>query len=177
MKAFKTLSITLAILVAAIGLTVLVTGLLLPAERTFANEIEIDAPADMVWQVIADKRRYTEWQTQLESVHVIDDENWVEHAKDAPEPLRFRLVRDSRPTRLELEYTMGDLMSGRWIGEIEPTPTGVRLRTIDSYKVDGWMTKILTGVFFDLDDFAKGWNMKLKQRAEKLTKNSEERTQ
>ena len=64
------------ILVVAVGVTIL--GFFVPAEREFANEIEVDAPADRVWQVITDKARYTEWQTQLERVEIVSDEEWID---------------------------------------------------------------------------------------------------
>jgi hypothetical protein len=46
----------------------------------------------------------------------------------------------------------------------------VRLKTVDSYKTDGWLMKMLIGAFFDLDEFAKDWNNKLKQRVETLNR-------
>ena len=63
---------------------------------------------------------------------------------------------------------MGNTMQGRWKGEMTPTANGVRLKTTDSYKTDGWLMKVMLGAFFDLDKFAKDWNNKLKQRAETL---------
>jgi len=146
----------------------LVAGLLVPAERSFSNEIEINAPAEMVWQVITDKGRYTEWQTGITRVDVIDEKNWVEHIKDSQEPLRFTLGADRRPESMEFNYSMGDSFHGHWKGEITTNATGVRLKTTDGYKVDGWMSKVLIGVFFDQDRFAKDWNSKLKTRVESL---------
>lgn len=146
----------------------LVAGLLVPAERSFSNEIEIEATAESVWQVITDKSRYTEWQPSIKKVDVIDERNWVENLKDSQEPLRFSLVADRRPESMEFGYSMGDSFHGHWKGEMTSTATGVRLKTTDGYKVDGWITKILIGMFFDLDSFAKDWNSKLKARVESL---------
>ena len=156
------------ILVVAVGVTIL--GFFVPAEREFANEIEVDAPADRVWQVITDKARYTEWQTQLERVEIVSDEEWIEYPKDYPEPLHFQLVRDGRPSRMEISYKLGDAMHGHWSGEITPTAKGVKLKTIDGYQTHSWMMKMMLGSFFDLDAFAKDWNSKLKQRAETLNR-------
>lgn len=139
---------------------------MIPEKRSFTNEVEIGAPAEKVWEVITDKKSYAEWQTAIAKVEIIDDKTWLEYPKDAPEPLKFSVAKDERPTRMEFHYTMGDSFSGHWKGEITPTATGVRLRTTDSYKVDGWLTKILIGLFFDMDSFAKDWNSKLKARVE-----------
>lgn len=141
-------------------------GLMMPAERSFTNEVEINAPADKVWQVLTDRTRYAEWQNKIERVEAIDEKNWIEYAKDAPAPLRFSVVRDDRPQEMELHYAMGDSYEGRWTGEITPTATGVKLRTTDSTHAKDWFTKVFTGLFFDLDSFAKDWNSKLKQRVE-----------
>lgn len=152
----------------ALVAAVAIAGSLIPAERSFENEIAIDASADDVWAVLTDRARYTEWQTELEKVEIVDDANWIEYPKSAPEPLRFKLASDARPGRMEFSYTMGDAIHGHWTGDITPTATGVTLRTVDSYKVEGWTTKVLMGVFFDLDSFAKDWNSKLKQRVENI---------
>lgn len=143
---------------------------MLPAAQSFENEVEIAASAEKVWEVIADKKRFAEWQTQLEKLEIIDEKNWLEYPKDSLEPLKFSLASDDRPAKMEFRYTIGDSFSGQWKGEILPTPTGVELKTIDSYSTQGWLTKILIYAFFDLDSFAKDWNAKLKQRVESSNK-------
>ena len=168
MRILKKLLIAAAAVILVVALAILVSGFFVPAERSFTNEIDIDAPADKVWQVLTDKKRYTEWQTQLERVEITDDQHWIEYPKDTPEPLLFRLANDSRPSSMEFSYTMGSAINGHWKGEIAPIANGVRLRTTDSYKTDSWLMKIMLTAFFDLDRFAKDWNNKLKQRVETL---------
>jgi uncharacterized protein YndB with AHSA1/START domain len=162
----KKLLVAVAVVAFVLVAGVAVAGLMMPAEQSFENEIAIDASAEDLWRVITDKSRYTEWQTDLERVEIIDDANWVEYPKSAPEPLRFTLVDDSRPSRMEFSYTMGDAIHGHWTGDVTPTATGVKLRTVDSYKADGSIMKIVMGAFFDLNSFAKDWNAKLKKRVE-----------
>ena len=168
MRILKKLLIAVAAVILVVTLAIVVAGFFVPAERSFANEIDINAPADKVWQVLTDKKRYTEWQSQLERVEITDDQHWIEYPKDAPEPLSFRLENDSRPSSMEFSYTMGTAINGNWKGEIAPTASGVRLRTIDSCRTNSWLMKIMLAAFFDLDSFAKDWNEKLKQRVETL---------
>jgi len=168
MAILKKLLIAAAFAIFVVAVAIAVGSYFIPSERSFTNEIEINAPAEKVWQVITDRERYTEWQNQLERVEIIDSSSWIEYPKNSPEPLKFRLADDKRPTRMEFEYAMGDAMKGHWSGDLTPTSAGVRLRTVDSYKTDGWLMKMLMGAFFDLDSFAKDWNSKLKQRAETL---------
>ncbi len=166
MKIAKFLLIGLGIfLLVCIG-AFIVAGLTLPASQSFTNEVEIIAPADKVWDVVTDKKRYPEWQTQLEKIEVTDDKNWVEYPKGSPQPLHFALANDERPGKMEFHYTMGPSISGHWKGELTPTATGVKLRTTDSYQTEGWLTKILIYAFFDMGTFAKDWNEQLKKRVE-----------
>src|SRR5205809_645237 len=105
----RVVKILLALVGGVIALSVaaiVAAGLLIPAERSFANEIELNAPAERVWQVITDRAKYPEWQANLTKIEVIDDKNWVEYPKDSPEPLRFTLAKDERPTRMEFAYKM-----------------------------------------------------------------------
>jgi uncharacterized membrane protein len=144
----------------------LIAGLLVPSERSSVNEVEIEAPPERVWQVMEERSKYAEWQTNLTKVEVIDEKNWVEYPKDSPDPLKFTETRDERPRQMEFAYTMGSSFAGKWSGDATPSASGTHLKTTDSYSADGWLTKILVYMFFDYDKFAKDWNNKLKQRVE-----------
>lgn len=170
MKVLKTILLVIGAFVLAVVVAFVVAGILIPAGQSFENETEINAPAEKVWEVITDKKRYTEWQTAIDRVEVIDEKIWIEYPKGSPEPLRFSLANDERPQRMEFHYAMGDSFSGHWKGEITPTATGVKLKTSDSYTTKGWLTKIMIYTFFDLGSFAKDWNQKLKTRVEELNK-------
>lgn len=168
MKIVKILSVTALLLFAVIFLAVVIAGVLIPAEQSFTNTVEINASADKVWNVLTDKERFPEWQTKLSKVEVTDDQNWVEYPKDAPEPLRFSVAKDERPNSMSFNYKMGDSFVGGWSGRVTPKAAGVQLETVDSYEAKGWVTKILMYIFFDFDKFAEDWNSKLKQRVETL---------
>lgn len=170
MKILKIIVGAIGVLVLVCVAAVLIAGMVLPASQSFTNEVEINAPAEKVWDVIADKKRYNEWQTQLDKVEVTDEKNWVEYPKNSPEPLKFSVAADERPAKMEFHYTMGDSFSGHWKGEITPTATGVKLKTTDSYATDGMLTTILIYAFFDLNYFAREWNGLLKTRVESLNK-------
>lgn len=170
MKVLKIFLFAIGLLVLILAAAIVIAGIAIPAGQSFENEIEINAPAERVWQVITDKSRYTEWQDQLDKVDVIDDKSWVEYPKGSPEPLKFSIASDERPSRMEFHYTMGDSFSGHWKGEITPSPSGVKLKTTDSYSTQGWLTKIMIYAFFDLGSFARDWNARLKTRVESLNR-------
>ncbi len=170
MRWLKTALLVIGVAFFLLAAAFVLGGLLIPDGQSFENDIEINASAEEVWQVIADKERYTSWQTSIEKVEKIDDKNWIEYPRNVPEPLRFNLAKDERPTSMEFQYTMGDSFAGQWKGEITPTATGVRLKTTDSYSTRGWPTKIMIYIFLDLNSFAMDWNVKLKERVETLSK-------
>src|SRR5690242_6813097 len=125
MKILKKLLIAAAVLVFLAVAAIVVAGFFIPSERSFVNEIDIDAPADRVWQVIGDRNKYPEWQTQLDRVEIIDDRTWIEHPRESADTLRFQVVRDDQPASMEMSYTMGTAIRGAWKGEMTPTPSGV----------------------------------------------------
>jgi len=170
MKIVKILLFAVMALILFVTTAFVAAGLLVPESRSFANEIEINAPADVVWQVINDRGKYTEWQTNLTKVDIVDDKNWVEYPKDSPEPLKFSLAKDERPNGMEFDYTIGASFAGKWTGELTQTSWGSKLKTVDSYSAKGWVTKILIYAFFDMKVFSRDWNNKLKQRAESLNR-------
>ena len=140
----------------------------LPNERSFTNEIEIRAPAEIVWNVISDRGHFAEWQGDLSKLEIVDDTHWIEYPVNSPEPLNFSLVEDDRPLSMTFEYTMGDSFRGKWVGILDQAPDGVRLRTRDSYVSSSRPAKVVIAMFFDMDGFAKRWNASLKRRAESL---------
>lgn len=170
MKVLKVITGAIIVLILLCVLAFAAAGLAVQAEASFVNDVEINAPVERVWYVVTDKGKYTEWQTNLSRVEITDEENWVEYPKDSPEPLKFSLATDARPEWMEFHYTMGDTFSGHWKGEATSTSAGTHLKTTDSYKADGWVTKILIWLFFDYDLFAKDWNKKLKAQVENLSR-------
>ena len=168
MKVLQVIFGAIGILVLLFVIAFVVLGAALPATQSYANEVEIHATADKVWEVINDRKKFPEWQDQLLRVEIIDDKSWLEYLKNSDEPLRFTLATDNRPSKMEFHYTMGDQFAGHWSGEITPTANGVRLKTNDSYVTERTISKILVYTFFDIDAFAKEWNAKLKERVESL---------
>ena len=156
------------VVVASAAAAFLVALLLIPSERSFVNEVVIDAPPEQVWAVINDRERFPEWQRKVKSVETVNANSWLEHIDGSADPLRFTVAADEQPSRMEFHYSMGDSFSGHWKGEAVAQGSGTRLKTTDSYSADGSLTKVLIYAFFDLDSFAKEWNAQLKTRVEDL---------
>ena len=167
----KILKLLLKLAIGLIGLLVLVfvlAGLLIPSEKTFTQETVIDASPETVWSVLTDREKYPEWQDKLSGVEIKDDENWVEISKDAG-PIDFKFVKRDKPKLLELNYSTQSGVNGEWRGELKSMGDGkTTVTTTDKSIVNSWVAKIFMSMFFDVEDFARDWNQKLKKRAESL---------
>ena len=158
----------LVLLIGLLAIGYIVGGLLIPREKTFTQETEINASKETVWRVLNDREKYPEWQDKLEKVEVRDESNWTEVAQDAG-PIEFTVVRKDEPNSLHLKYILGATIKGEWLGELESSAGGKTIiTTTDRSIVESWSTKILMSMFFDIEDFARDWNQKLKKRAEKI---------
>ena len=145
-------------------------GLLIPNEKSFTQETEINASPETVWKVLNDRKSYPVWQDKLESVEIKDDKTWIEVTKDAG-PIDFKIVRSEKPQLLELHYSTQSGVAGEWIGELKAVSKSKTIVTTrDKSIVNSWIAKIFMSMFFDIEDFAKDWNKKLKARAESLEK-------
>ncbi len=154
----------IALLIAAFA----AAGILIPAEQTFSQETEINAPVETVWQVLNDREKYPEWQEKISTVEIRDANTWTEISKDAG-PIEFEFVRKEKPKVIELKYSTPSGVSGEWKGELTFAGEGkTRVKTFDKLVVKSWIAKVFMSMFFDLEEFAKGWNQSLRKRAESI---------
>lgn len=160
----KLLYILMAIVLVLLAVFVAL-GLYIPDEQEFTQVTEIDASAESVWRVLEEREKFPEWQDQVESIEVRNDKEWTEVTPGGP--IDFRIVSEEEPRSMNIRYSMGDSFEGSWQGDLSPRGENkTLLRTRDAVKVNGWPTKIMMWFFFDLEEFAKDWNGKLKKRAE-----------
>jgi len=172
MKLVKILIAFVLGLACILGLIFVAGGILIPAEKSFTQETEINASQETVWNVLNDHEKFPEWQDKLASVEIKDEKNWTEVTKEAG-PIDFTIVSSDKPNKLQLKYSMGDNFTGEWHGELSEKAEGKTiLKTTDKSVVNSWVMKVLMSAFFDIEDFAKDWNKKLKARAESIEKSS-----
>ena len=159
-------------LIAGVFVTLLaayiIGGLVIPGNKTFIQETEINASPEIVWKILIDRESYPEWQNKLSKVEIVDDNNWKEHVKDVG-IVDFKFVKREELKLLELKYSMGKSYKGEWLGELKPIGDGkMILKTTDKIEISSWTMKILMTMFFDLDEFATSWNKSLKTQAESV---------
>lgn len=164
----KAIGLLVAILVTAF----LAAAVLIPANKSFTQVTEINASRETVWKVLTDRERYAEWQDQLTKIEIKNDKDWTETTKDG-QILEMTFVSKNKPSDLRLSYNIGESFKGAWKGELREISTDKTIiRTTDSTEINSVVMKIMVAIFFDIEDFAKGWNQKLKKRAEALQRDN-----
>lgn len=161
----------LAILLTLVVVGSIVAIIAIPHKREINQETEINASRQIVWEVLNDKSKYTEWQDAIKKVNIKDENNWTEITTNGEQEIQFKKTMSLEPEGLGLSYTMGDSMKGTWRGELKRLgPNKTLIRTKDTSEVNSAVSKVLMAVFFDYEGLVKGWNQKLKKRAEEIQK-------
>jgi uncharacterized protein YndB with AHSA1/START domain len=159
----------LVIVLVLIAVAFTSAAIVIPKKRTFTQETEINASREVIWRILNDKASYPQWQDQLEKVEIKDAKNWLEYLKQGGDPIEFTENSSEEPVGLSLSFKMGESYKGSWTGELRRIgPKKTILRTTDKSEVDSVMMKVMMAMFFDTEEFAKGWNQKLKKRAETM---------
>ena len=137
------------------------------------REIEIDAPPEQVWQVLAGFASYPEWNPFITSIEGEPREGAKLEVRIAPpggRPMTFRpTVRAARPSR-ELRWLGRVLLPGIFDGEhvlaIEPLGEG-RSRFIQSERFTGLLVPALRGTLDKTERGFEQMNQALKARVER----------
>ena len=159
---------TAAVIVGVVLIAFVAAAILIPAKKSFTQEMEINAPREIVWEVLNDRDKYAEWQDQLTGIEIKDDRHWTETTVDG-QLLEMTLVSAEQPSSMRLSYKIGENFKGAWHGELrEVSRDKTIIRTTDSTEIDSPIMKVTVAMFFDIEEFAKGWNLKLKDRAESI---------
>lgn len=157
-----------AVVVAIAALAIFAAVLLIPDKKSFTQETQINASREIVWEVLNDREKYTEWQDQLTGIEIRDDRHWTETTVDG-QLLEMTLVSAEEPSSMQLSYKIGESFKGAWHGELkEISGDKTLIRTTDTTEIDSSIMKVTVSMFFDIEEFAKGWNQKLKERSESI---------
>ncbi len=158
----------IAVVVAIAVMSFFAAAILIPDKKSFTQETEINASREVVWEVLNDREKYTEWQDQLTGVELKDEKHWTETTVDG-QLLELTLASSEEPSSMRLSYRIGESFKGAWHGELrELSPDKTIIRTTDSTEIDSSIMKVTVAMFFDIEEFAKSWNLKLKKRAESI---------
>jgi len=136
--------------------------------------LEIDAPADVVWNVITDFARYGEWNP-----FVVKCESTLKPGD--PIDLRVKLMAVAQPQR---EWINEHVPGKRFGYSMKPMPAGAlsskrthdvvavgegRSRYVSHFELNGWLTPVVTGLLGGrLQAGFAGMTEGIQKRAEQL---------
>jgi hypothetical protein len=122
-------------------------GWFLPEDYRAVSRIELNAPVDSVWAVVADFENYPAWRPDVERIASVDSDGetlWEE------QPLRIAyLVREIEPPhRLVTEFSPELTFTGLRIYEIRETGSGSAVTLTETGAIDNALFRFLTHLLF-----------------------------
>ena len=136
-------------------------GANLPENKKVTVSKEIKAPADEIWAVMTDWAAQPEWRDDVKSVKVIDRQTFIEYPKRGPE-IHFKVAR-LEPSRF-LELTLTGPFNGTYQVTLSEKDGITRVKEEYSLHYLSPFGRILSKVFFDIEEFAEDYLSKLEQR-------------
>jgi uncharacterized membrane protein len=94
------------------------------AAMHYRTEIEIDAPVEVIWRIMSDVERWSEWTASIDTIERLDDGPFAVGSK----------AKVKQPKLPEAEWTVTDLQDGRaftW------EASGPGMRTQGVHRVEG----------------------------------------
>lgn len=142
---------TVAILsVLAIIAFVFVAGLLLPKQREFIKQAELNSPPEKVFQVVTDFANQTSWRDDVQEIKVIDEKTWTEIPKKGT-PITFKTKQKIENQLFEIEIIEPKNFNGYWIGTFEDTKNGTKVVFKEVVTIENPFFRVLSSIFVDLD--------------------------
>jgi len=152
-------------------LLIIVTGLILPDERTETRSSEFDVPPQLVYSVITNNGDYA-YRSDLKEIVILENngdiEVWEEIAKNG-NIIRFKTAIKEPFSRYEFDIIKANGFTGHWIGILEETPTGGTLFTAtEIVRIKNPVVKVLSYLFFDIGKFMETYQEDLKGKLKSL---------
>lgn len=142
---------------------ILLWGTTIPVKHVVTVEERINAPIDRVWSIMTDWENQESWRSEVNKVVVISPTKFIEYAKNGP-AITFEVVESQKPYYFELVMTGS--VRGSYIATLsflEGVTTVTAKETIFNDSVIG---RVISRLFFDLEEFAKNYLLQLKTHAE-----------
>ena len=159
----NSVSITIGILLAT-GLLIYIVGSLMPATKEVTVEVQMTAPASRVWATMTAWADQPKWRKGIERVEVLGSDQFVEHPKRGS-PINFHVLSSETPRRLELK--MSGPVVGSYVAELFEENGVTTVRAIERVTIENPFVRVISKLFFDLEDFAKEYLAELKFHVEK----------
>ncbi len=158
------------LLIAIISISVIVVSLYLwgkslPVTQVVTVKEKINAPIEVVWNIMTDWEKQPEWREEIIDVKITNKNKFTEFPKKGP-AINFEVLKIQKPHTIELQ--MSGSVSGSYIAELifsDGITTVIATEKVSNNSVFG---RLISNIFFNLKDFAKLYLSQLKHRAERI---------
>lgn len=156
-----------------IALLILVTGLMLPAERVVSRKGEFNIPPHELYNIVTNNHDW-QYRSGLKDLVIIENKNgieiWDEIALDGSS-IRFT-TQEKNPYTFYSFNMESALFTGYWTGEFEPDgKNGTIFTATEHIRVKNPFIKTLSYIFFDIGKFMDSYQNDLKQKTESIRSN------
>ena len=138
------------LLILAIIAFVFIAGLLLPKQREFVKQAELNSSPEIVFQVVTNFANQASWRDDVQEINVIDGKTWTEVPKKGT-PITFRIKRKVENQLFEMEIIEPKSFNGYWIGTFEETENGTKVIFKEVVIIENPFFRVFSSIFVDLD--------------------------
>lgn len=149
--------IVVGTLLALVALGALI-GVLLPQSHVATSSRTFAHPADRIFAVISDVRRYPEWRPDIRTVTVLSEQplRWREDGTSGA--VEFEVTEHADPSRQVTAIVSKDLpFGGRWEYDLAPHGSGTRLTITERGEVYNpifrFMARFIFGYTKTMNDY------------------------
>ncbi|MBX2802473.1 MAG: SRPBCC family protein [Myxococcales bacterium] len=121
-------------------------GATLVATHTATQERLLSAPADEVWELIADPLAAPRWRPDVSAVQALGEGRFRE---EGAEPLTIEVRHAERPHRYEAAIVDNPTFGGTWTWELQPEGQGTRVRVTERGEVYDPLARVFFTWFMD----------------------------
>ncbi len=144
-------------------------GLLLPIERSAKRKTVIKANPEKVFATVTNLSDQ-KWRSRIGEIEIVDStptrEVWIEKPQKGPK-IKFRTKVKDSPNRFEIEIIDNPQFGGYWVGTFHSTSNGeTEIEFSEHVVVHGILPKLLSYVFFNIEESVDTYIADLKRRVE-----------
>lgn len=136
--------------VLAIIAFVFIVGLLLPKQREFVKQAELNSSPAKVFQVVTDFSNQASWRSDVQEITIIDEDTWTEVPKKGT-PITFKTRQKVQNQLFEIEIIEPKNFKGYWVGTFEQTTTGTKVVFKEVVTIENPVFRVMSLIFVDLD--------------------------
>jgi len=143
----------------------------LPSERSYSKTEIINANVDKVFPIVTNLEAQG-WRTDAPRIQIVDhtfgSEIWIEKPKHGPE-IKFRTKTKQAPNLFVIEIIDNPQFGGTWTGRFSEANDGkTKIEFTESVSLNGFVSKLFSYMFFNIEKTVEQYVADLKTEAEKL---------